>query len=118
MGMLMYATRKSDALKEKKTAKPLMRMKSVVQKTPHMPSHGCRVLKYTFFVRSKPCAFKPRSILERKGVCVSKIYSMKEAKGGRRLTKLEVGQVDRPPGEETTHGRQVNEPVEHLLRAH
>lgn len=49
---------------------------------------------------------------------MSKIYSIKEAKSGRRLTKLEVGQVNRPPGEEPTHGRQVDEPVEHLLRAH
>ena len=40
-GMLMYAVRKPAAVKEKKTSKPLMRMKIVIQKMPQYDSHGC-----------------------------------------------------------------------------
>ena len=40
-GMLMYDVRNPDALKAKNTSKPLMRMKSVIQKMPQYDSHGC-----------------------------------------------------------------------------
>ena len=39
-GILMYATKKSDALNSKKTAKPLTRMKRVDQNIPHIDRYG------------------------------------------------------------------------------
>ena len=41
-GGYAHAVRKSDALKSQKTAKPLMRMKIVIQNTPQYERYGWR----------------------------------------------------------------------------